>query len=126
MSTNARVLTGLQPVPAATIDRSASGIITNKLASFTVSFANNKAELKWTTENEVNLNHMMVEKSMDGKYFKDAAMIFTYGNTNSRSDYSFADNMSTIKPGTVYYRLRSVDTDGAIEYSETRVIEISK
>src|SRR5258706_5949819 len=93
VSTNARVLTGLQtdngsvqPGPVATIDRSAFSIITNKLASFTVSLTNNKAELKWTTENEINLNHMLVGKSMDGKYFRDAAMIFTYGNTTSRSD----------------------------------------
>jgi hypothetical protein len=111
-----------------TADKSSFSTTGNKLAAFTVLLNNNnsKVDLKWTTEIETNLSHIMVEKSIDGKLFKDAALVFTYGNTTTRSDYAFADNISKIKSGPVYYRLRIVDTDGASQYSDTRIIEISK
>jgi hypothetical protein len=106
-----------------------TGISPVKLASFTavVNNTNNtKVDLKWSTETETNLNYIMVEKSTDGVNFKDAALVFTYGNTTAKSDYSFADNISKIKSGAVYYRLRSVAVDGTSQYSETLTVAISK
>ena len=100
-----------------------------KLASFTAAVNNtnnNKVDLKWSTEAETNLNYIMVEKSTDGVNFKDAALVFTYGNTTAKSDYSFADNISKIKSGVVYYKLRSVAVDGTVQYSETLTVVISK
>ena len=98
-----------------------------KLSSFTAMLNNNnKVDLKWSTEIETNLSHIMVEKSTDGKNFKDAALVFTYGNTTAKSDYAFADNITKIKSGSVYYRLRSVDVDGTTQYSETCIVTISK
>jgi hypothetical protein len=100
-----------------------------KLASFTATVNNNnsnKVDLKWSTEVETNLSHIMVEKSTDGVNFKDAALVFTYGNTTSKSDYSFADNISNVKSGSVYYRLLSVNVDGSAQYSDIRVVTISK
>ena len=97
-----------------------------KLSSFTALLNNNKVDLKWSTETEINLSHIMVEKSIDGKTFKDAALVFTYGNTTVRSDYSFADNIAKIKAGTIYYRLRTVAVDGNSQYSETCFVIISK
>jgi hypothetical protein len=116
----------VQPVAVGKANNSLFNPLANKLASFTVSLNYNKVDLKWATDIEINLSHIMVEKSMDGKNFKDAALVFTYGNTTARSEYFFADNISTIKSGIVYYRLRSVDTDGTAIYSETRIIEITK
>jgi hypothetical protein len=130
---NAQSSTGLQsdnvnaqPGSVGIVVRSSVSTPSNKLASFTAILNNNKVELKFATETETNLSHIMVEKSTDGKNFKDAALVFTYGNTTSRSDYAFADNISTIKSGVIYYRLRSVDADGTTQYSETRMIEINK
>jgi hypothetical protein len=98
----------------------------NKLASFTASINNkNKVDLKWTTEVETGLSHIMVEKSTDGMHFKDAALVFTYGNTTSKSDYAFRDNISQVKAGPVYYRLRIVDNDGTTQYSDTLLIDLS-
>ncbi len=107
---------------------SSNGISPVKLASFTaaVNNTNNKVDLKWSTETETNLNYIMVEKSTDGVNFKDAALVFTYGNTTVKSDYSFADNISKIKSGAVYYKLRSVAVDGTTQYSETLTVVISK
>lgn len=106
---------------------SAAGTPIVKLSSFTAMLNNNsKVDLKWSTETETNLSHIMVEKSTDGKNFKDAALVFTYGNTTAKSDYSFADNIAKIKSGTIYYRLRTVAVDGTSQYSETCIVTISK
>ena len=98
-----------------------------KLSSFTALLNNNsKVDLKWSTETENNLSHIMVEKSTDGKNFKDAALVFTYGNTTAKSDYSFADKITKVKSATIYYRLRTVAVDGTSQYSETCFVTISK
>ncbi|MGH2552118.1 MAG: T9SS type A sorting domain-containing protein [Chitinophagaceae bacterium] len=97
-----------------------------KLTSFTASLNNNKADLKWTTANEINVSHFVVEKSTDGTNFNDAGIVFAYGNETSTANYSFTDNLSAVQSGIVYYRLRSVDIDGKSMYSETRIIRISR
>ena len=98
-----------------------------KLTSFTATLVNNnKADLKWTTASEINVNHFVVEKSNDGINFGDAGIVFAYGNAADNTNYTYSDNIANIQSGIVYYRLRSVDIDGKIQYSETRIIRISK
>jgi hypothetical protein len=108
------------------VGKSFVSLLFNTPAIFSATLKNNRVELKITTENEINLSHIIIEKSMDGKNFKEAALVFTYGNTTSRSDYDFADNVSKINSGSLYYRLRSIDTDGATQYSDIHIIEITK
>lgn len=104
----------------------ANGILPVKLVSFTAMLNNNKVDLKWTTATEINVSHFTVERSMDGTHFSDAGMVFAYGNTTTNSDYALSDNISNLQSGIIYYRLRSVDVDGKSEYSDTRIIRISK
>ena len=119
---------------------SASAIITNagtssfgtlpvKAESFTATVNNNnnnRVDLKWSTETETNLSHFIVERSTDGINFSDAALVFAYGNTTAKSDYVFADNISKIKSGTVYYRINSIGTDGKNQSSDIVVIRTDK
>lgn len=98
-----------------------------KLTSFTAILNNNnRVDLKWSTATETNLSHFIVERSTDGVNFSDAGMVFAYGNTTSKSDYAIADNISSLQVSVVYYRLRSVDVDSKMQYSEVRIIRISK
>jgi hypothetical protein len=102
-------------------------ILPVKLTSFTAILNNNsKVDLKWSTATETNLSHFVIERSTDGTNFSDAGMVFAYGNTTSKSDYAFTDNISNIQSVIVYYRLHSVDVDGKNQYSQTRVIRIGK
>ncbi|MGQ0737701.1 MAG: T9SS type A sorting domain-containing protein [Bacteroidota bacterium] len=98
-----------------------------KLASFTATLNNNsRVDLKWTTASEINVSHFVVEKSFDGANFSDAGLVFAYGNATDNTNYSFADNLGITSATVIYYRLRSVDMDGKAEFSETRMIRISK
>jgi|CXWL01.1.fsa_nt_gi hypothetical protein len=98
-----------------------------KLTSFTAMLNNNsKVDLKWSTATETNLSHFIIERSTDGTNYGDAGMVFAYGNTTAKSEYTFADNISNIQSGVVYYRLHSIDVDGKNQYSDVRIIRISK
>ncbi len=98
-----------------------------KIASFTATLTNdNKANLRWVTASEINVSHFVIERSIDGVNFSDAAVIFAYGNTTDMTSYNYSDNLKEIQSSVVYYRLRSVDVDGQSMYSETRIIRTTK
>ena len=98
-----------------------------KLAAFSAMLnTNNRVDLKWTTSYEKNVSHFVIEKSLDGRNYSDAGMVFAFGNTTSDMNYMYADNLGNSTATVVYYRLRSVDIDGKSEYSDVRVIRISK
>jgi hypothetical protein len=97
-----------------------------KLESFSANLVGTKVDLKWTTSQEINVSHFVVEKSLDGRNFTSAGVVFAYGNTTEKENYSLSDNVSNVQQGVVYYRLRSVDNDGKSELSDTRLIRISK
>ena len=98
-----------------------------KPEAFTAVFNNNnRVDLKWSTETETNLSHFIVERSLDGINFSDAALVFAYGNTTARSDYAFADNISKVKSTTVYYRVSTIGTDGKNQHSDIVVIRTDK
>lgn len=98
-----------------------------KLSSFTATLNQGNADLKWVTSMEKNVSHFEVERSFDGRDYKSIGMVFAFGNTDEKQSYSFIDKqLDMSKSGVVYYRLRSVDIDKKSEYSQVRLIHISK
>lgn len=98
-----------------------------ELVSFNAMLNTNKVDLKWVTASEKNVSHFSIEKSLDGKVFSEAGVVFAYGNTSETMKYSFTDNsINTSQPGVIYYRLRSIDIDGKNQVSQTRAIRIGQ
>jgi hypothetical protein len=96
-----------------------------ELVSFSAALNTDAVDLKWTTASEKNVSHFSIEKSLDGQNYSEAGIVFAYGNSSETLKYSFTDkNINTVKAGTIYYRLRSVDIDGSYEYSVIRMITI--
>jgi SdrD B-like domain/Secretion system C-terminal sorting domain len=97
------------------------------LISFTAQLNNNnQADLKWTTVDEVNVSHFVIEKSTDGVSFFGAGTVFAKGNTAEITKYSMQDNINVGQASLFYYRLRSVDADGKSELSAIRIIRLGK
>jgi len=71
----------------------------------------NNVSLKWDVSEEVNVDHYEVEKSTNGSSFSVSGTVSAKG----KSIYNFTDAAGT--PGTIYYRVKSVDIDGAAKYS---------
>ena len=74
--------------------------------------------LHWETASEKNSQSFIVERSIDGKAFRDLRTVAAAGSSLVRITYDFMDEQPL--PGTNYYRLRQVDLDGTATYSPVR------
>ena len=81
-----------------------------------------KVSLGWTTLEEKNASHFVVERSYDGRTFDEAALVFAYGDSKELKRYAFTDELRKKQPTAIYYRLRIVDMDGKTERSTLLVI----
>ncbi len=100
-----------------------SGILPVTLIDVTTTLLNETATINWRTAVELNANSYTVERSENGVQFYAVGSLNAIGNLNGR--YSLQD----VKPvkETVYYRIKSVDKNGAIQYSAiTRVTNSGK
>ena len=88
-----------------------------EVSAFTIKDAkNNTVELDWTTISEKNNYGFYVQKSADGKSnFATLGFVPGHGTTLSTNSYSYTDNASPFTS----YRLKQVDLDGGIHYSNT-------
>jgi hypothetical protein len=91
-----------------------------KLKSFQTSiFQKNKVAASWTTVNEENIKWMEIEKSADGNNFKTYQKILPKGNgSSSENNYTIVDN--TCFNGNNFYRIKFLDNDGQITYSDIK------
>ncbi len=91
-----------------------------KLISFSGTIdKNNQAFLHWITSFEINSKSFIIEKSSDAISFIEVGNVLskaTRGSNEGQSIYDFIDKEKV--NGTVYYRLKQVDKDGKVSYSQ--------
>ncbi len=87
---------------------------------------NNTVDLKWETNNEINLSHFEIERSTDAVNFSTAGTMQAKGNTADITGYFMKDNISANPSPVFYYRLHSVAIDGRKEMSATAIIRMNK
>lgn len=98
---------------AISVKGTVNGTLPVKLSSFTSTIQNQAALLNWATASEVNFDYFSVERRENDADFKEIGKVLAKGNN---SIYSFSDK--NISFGTAYYRLKMVDKDGTIAYSD--------
>jgi hypothetical protein len=91
-----------------------------KLVSFTGWRKNGVSYLHWVSENEQDMSHFSLERSLDASHFT-AVSNTSARNRGIREIYSKEDPFAF--NGIVYYRLKNIDNDGSFSYS--RVIALS-
>jgi hypothetical protein len=92
------------------------------LGSFTAKKTGNQVLLNWSTDTEKDVSHFVIQKSLNGKDFTDAGILFTEGNSDVRKEYRFKDNLRNITSGLLYYRLIIVELNGRYKQSPVRII----
>ena len=97
-----------------------------KLISFDANYNKPNVELNWSTAQEKNFSHFLLEQSTDGINFNTLAMIFGAGESDVRKDYNYTDKNLAGRKGLVYYRLVSIDIDGKTSYSSVRIIRLDE
>ena len=94
-----------------------------QLISFSGSLVNNKTQLKWfVAENETG-NHFEIEKSSDGTNFKSIGVLLLTSKVGTES-YTFNESVELIGAG--YYRLKIVNRNGSIAYSNIVLLKNEK
>jgi hypothetical protein len=91
----------------------------------TLNGSGNQVNLAWTETSQVNVNHFVVERSVDGTNFSDAGIVLPDVAASQGANYFFIDNISSVKENMIYYRLCTMYLDGSLHYSETRAVRIS-
>ena len=92
------------------------------LLSFTGEKTNTDNLLKWTTANESNNKHFLVQRSQDALRFETIATVATKainGNSSSALHYTYTDNTPNLwnGQGYWYYRLQQFDIDNKSSFS---------
>ena len=83
-----------------------------------------KGVLSWTTKTETNNKGFYVEKSTNGTTFSPVTFITGAGTSSAPHSYSYTD--AGLAKGIFYYRLKQVDVDGRISYSNIVVLQVAK
>lgn len=98
------------------------------LVSFTLakeeSGSHGIALLHWSTTEETNSESFHVERSEDGKSWKQIGALPAQGESSVLKNYGFTDS-APLKGGN-YYRLKMVDKDATFSYSRIQFAEFGK
>lgn len=94
---------------------SCSFLLPVELIVFEGEKVNSTVQLHWATASEQNNRKFIIERSKDAIYFEPIGTVDGAGNSNRLLNYSFTDN--TPYEGISYYRLKQMDFEGRISYS---------
>jgi hypothetical protein len=90
-------------------------ILPTHLLGFSAALQSNKTVLLyWNTTNELNTQFFVVEQSTNGKDFTTVETVSAKGTGNNSY---YTNKAYTILPTELYYRLKTIDKDGSISYS---------
>jgi Secretion system C-terminal sorting domain len=92
--------------------------------NLTAALSGNDVLLNWKTLSEANSHHFEIERSTDGSNFSAVANKEAAGSSYTERSYSLTDpNMTT---SVYYYRVKLVDFDGKISYSNIAQVRKGK
>jgi hypothetical protein len=85
----------------------------------------NDVQLRWGTVTELNNAGFEIQRASGiSMYWEVLGFVPGMGTTLDPHDYSFLDE--TVPPGINYYRLRQIDLDGAVYYSNIEVVNLNR
>jgi len=82
-------------------------------------------ELRWITASEQNNDHFVIERSFRASDFVPVGRVEGNGNSSTEKSYSFEDEEIALN-GVYTYRLKQVDFDGKVVYSDLVDIEVGR
>ncbi len=91
--------------------------------NFTVSKAGSAVKINWSTLQEVNSRHFVIERSADTRNWNSITTIAAAGNSTAEIKYSYVD-LSPLKAKN-YYRIRQVDENGTAKTTDIRTISFT-
>ena len=101
----------------------AVAMIPVELESFTAAANENSVTLNWSTATEANNSGFSVERKtpLDERW-NEVGFVPGFGSTTERKSYSFTD--ANLSMASYSYRLKQIDFDGTVEYSNEVFAEV--
>jgi hypothetical protein len=93
------------------------------LISFKGKIENKSVKLEWKTENELDIEGFAIEFSEDSRAFSEIGFIASK-KSETRESYIFT--ASKRSSSNAYYRLKIVESDGYVQYSEVILLQTKK
>lgn len=100
------------------IENSTNAALPMELLHFSAHEKENEVRLNWTTINEKNIQNYHLEKSEDGIQFEKIYTTLASNNPIKTNYYQWKD--AAPHEGNNYYRIKTLDFDGSIEFSSIR------
>ncbi len=100
------------------------GVVPVELSSFTATATNACVILNWSTVSERNNYGFFIQRKMaDLESWETIKFIKRAGTTTVPKFYHFTD--TSVNTGKYYYRLKQLDIDGAVHYSQILEVEVA-
>lgn len=100
-----------------------SGLLPVELTAFHAYAKAGVVQLRWTTATETNNFGFAVERSADGRNWREISFVSGAGNSSIENRYTYSDE-SLGSMSTLYYRLRQIDRDGTEEFSPVVMVTL--
>ena len=94
------------------------------ITNFQVAIQQNKVAIQWATDKASPTNYFEVERSNDGKNFKTVAYVLGADPTKTGCECFGCFDKITGKAKQSYYRLKHVNTNGNVQFSEVRMLAL--
>jgi hypothetical protein len=92
----------------------------------TAVLSNGMVTINWQTENELNTKRFYAEQSTDGRSFANVGDVAAVGTFPGIKNYSLLHDITSINGvPVIYYRIKLVDLDGKISYSNVVAVRIA-
>ncbi|HVF96264.1 MAG TPA: T9SS type A sorting domain-containing protein [Flavisolibacter sp.] len=101
----------------------APSLLPIKFSSFTAMYNKKKVSLNWTAQSDESLGSFVIERSTNGSSFEAISQQPALIGTSS---YSFYDEQLPSAASVIYYRIRSKEKSGEVNFSPIKVIRISQ
>lgn len=86
-----------------------------ELSTFDAKIVNNAIKIEWITTSEINNAYFELQKLINNNW-ETIYKVNGKSNSNTETNYSFIDNLPNVGKNT--YRLKQVDNDGKVNYSD--------
>ncbi len=95
-----------------------------ELVDFSARPSQNTIAVDWKSLSEKNSSYFTVERSADGKNWREIGSVTAKGKSEKVQNYALTDSNPYV--GINYYRLRIVDLDGNFQYSAVATARMDK
>ena len=92
--------------------------------NISVTAAEGRVNIKWTTDAVASTNYFELEKSNDGQHFKTVALILGADPSIAAGNRFGGFDKVTAKTKKSFYRIKHIDKNGDVQLSEIQMLAI--